>query len=64
MTQRDEIVQGEVLRILRERSLRTSELMRQVSGRGISASDAREVVWALLDEGRLEISSDRRLTIS
>ena len=42
----------------------TSELMEVAENHGLSAADVREAVWALLDEGRLDLTRDRRLTIA
>jgi hypothetical protein len=52
-----------VLQLLSEGSKRTSELMEEAHHHDLSPADVREAVWALLDDGRLELRSDRRLTI-
>jgi hypothetical protein len=36
--------------------------MEEAQQRGLSSADIREVVWALLDEGRLSLTPDRYLT--
>jgi hypothetical protein len=56
-------VEDEVLRLVTDRSLRTSELMEQAGQHGLSSADVREAVWTLLDDGRLALTSDRHLTL-
>lgn len=52
-----------VLSLLSRKHVRTSELMSEASQHGLSSADVREAVWSLLDEGRLTLSSDRRLIV-
>jgi hypothetical protein len=56
-------VEDEVLRLVTDRSLRTSELMAEAGEHGLSSADVREAVWTLLDDGRLALTSDRHLTL-
>lgn len=51
-----------VLQMLSQRKMRTSTLMEEAQQRGLSSADVREVVWTLLDEGRLALTPDRYLT--
>lgn len=57
-------VEEKVLGMVSEHRLRTSDLMNVASQHGLSSADVREAVWSLLDEGRLTLSSDRRLLVS
>ncbi len=50
-----------VLRLVREKLLRTTDLMDAAGEYGLSEADMREAVWSLLDEGQLELTRDRHL---
>lgn len=56
-------VETKVLAMISEAPVRTSDLMKQAGNHGLSSADVRETVWSLLDDGRLQLTSDRRLTI-
>lgn len=56
-------VETKVLAMISEAPVRTSDLMNQAGQHGLSSADVRETVWSLLDDGRLQLTSDRRLTI-
>jgi hypothetical protein len=56
-------VESKVLAMISEAPARTSELMKQAGKHGLSSADVRETIWSLLDDGRLQLTSDRRLTI-
>lgn len=56
-------VEERVLDLLSGGCFRTSELMDQAGRKGLSAADVREAVWSLLDEGRLDLTPDRRLIV-
>lgn len=56
-------VEEKVLEMVSERAKRTSELMDEAHEHDLSPADVREAVWTLLDDGRLKLTSDRRLTI-
>lgn len=56
-------VETKVLAMISEAPVRTSDLMKQADKHGLSSADVRETVWSLLDDGRLQLTSDRRLTI-
>lgn len=56
-------LEEKVLGLVSEKRPRTSELMNEASQHGLSSADVREAVWSLLDDGRLTLSSDRRLIV-
>jgi|GEM_PF-3578457 hypothetical protein len=55
-------VEERVLGMISEAPIRTSELMNRAHDLGSSSAEVRETVWSLLDEGRLQLTADRRLT--
>lgn len=57
-------VEEKVLGMVSQQRLRTTDLMNVASQHGLSSADVREAVWSLLDDGRLTLSSDRRLLVS
>ena len=56
-------VETKVLAMISAAPVRTSDLMKQADQHGLSSADVRETVWSLLDDGRLQLTSDRHLTI-
>jgi hypothetical protein len=56
-------VEEKVLEMVSGSSKRTSELMDEAHKHDLSPADVREAVWTLLDAGRLNLTSDRRLTV-
>jgi hypothetical protein len=56
-------VEDKVLEMVSETAKRTSELMKEAPEHDLSPADVREAVWTLLDDGRLNLTSDRRLTV-
>lgn len=54
-------IENHVLKLLRQEGpLRTSELLRQHASE-MSAPVLRRAVWSLVDDGRAEFTSDRRV---
>ena len=62
-TEQRSAVEEKVLEMVSGNAKRTSELMREAPDHDLSPADVREAVWTLLDDGRLNLSSDRRLTV-
>lgn len=56
-------LEDRLVELVSRSKVRTSQLMEQVKTEGMSAADAREAVWALLEDGRLQLTPDRHLEI-
>lgn len=56
-------VEQRVLELIAGAPVRTSELMKKAPSIGVSEADLRETVWSLLDDGLLQLTSDRHLTL-
>jgi len=56
-------VEEKVLEMVSGTAKRTSDLMKEAPEHDLSPADVREAVWTLLDDGRLNLTSDRRLTV-